>query len=338
MAFNEGLKQKIDFLGAMAARRQMQESAEAERQRALQNRLMQEQIKAAEWQNLKDRERQTITLPAGPGLGGMREKQFLDQQAGYISGVSPEKVFEQWQQNFRSGMNAGGGGGGRGGSGYDAAPQQAANPYSYIGPDHSAAPTAEQAAVNLGNLMKDVRTPGVAPGTTVAEQISGEQSNVDSMKNLLGQAGIMENTGSFTEGMLPTQDALNKDLDKLNSEYNTWINTGSTTPPKHWPQEVREGAAQAKESQKDLEFKKKEEADARIKRREKEAQEKRKYYKELYSLPEWRGNENTGVAPIPENIKTEIERILPGFILAAENKGRVPDLRSLINSFKAQAQ
>lgn len=112
MAFLEGKLQPIDLLAALQARRQFEQTSEQRRQQELQNELMQEQLEAAEWANLKAKERPTITLPAGPGLGGMREKQFLDQQAGYISGVSPTDTFNQWQQNFRTGMTAGGGGGG----------------------------------------------------------------------------------------------------------------------------------------------------------------------------------------------------------------------------------
>lgn len=112
MAFLEGKLQPIDLLAALQARRQFEQTSEQRRQQELQNKLMQEQLEAAEWANLKAKERPTITLPAGPGLGGMREKQFLDQQAGYISGVSPTDTFNQWQQNFRTGMTAGGGGGG----------------------------------------------------------------------------------------------------------------------------------------------------------------------------------------------------------------------------------
>ncbi len=153
MAFLEGKLQPIDLLAALQARRQFEQTSEQRRQQELQNKLMQEQLEAAEWANLKAKERPTITLPAGPGLGGMREKQFLDQQAGYISGVSPTDTFNQWQQNFRTGMTAGGGGyggrGGYGGGGQQAPPE---SPYSYIGPDHSVPQDSVGAANRLAEL------------------------------------------------------------------------------------------------------------------------------------------------------------------------------------------
>ena len=131
MAFNEGLKQKIDLLGALEARRRMEQASAND---DMQRRLMQEQLKAAEWQNLKDREVPTMTVPSS-GLTGMPTKKFLHEMPGYISGVDPTEVFRQWNQNFRQGMASGGGGHyGRGG-GEELAPQ--GSPYSYEGPDHS---------------------------------------------------------------------------------------------------------------------------------------------------------------------------------------------------------
>jgi len=108
MAFNEGLKQKIDLLGALEARRRMEQASAND---DMQRRLMQEQLKAAEWQNLKDREVPTMTVPSS-GLTGMPTKKFLHEMPGYISGVDPTEVFRQWNQNFRQGMAGGGGGGG----------------------------------------------------------------------------------------------------------------------------------------------------------------------------------------------------------------------------------
>ena len=171
MAFMEGNVQKIDLIGMIQAARDKQDRAEKQKQMELQNQMMQEQIKAAEWQNLKDRERQTITLPAGPGLGGMREKQFLDQQAGYISGVSPTDIFNQWNQNFRQGMTAGGYGGGGGG---DSAPQQ--DPYSNYAPGQleqmnaineyqpQKAKASTQDSANIAALLGELYRPGETSG------------------------------------------------------------------------------------------------------------------------------------------------------------------------------
>jgi hypothetical protein len=108
MAFNEGLKQKIDLLGALEARRRMEQIGAND---DLQRQLMQEQLKAAEFQNMKAMDVPTMTVPSS-GLTGMPTKKFLHEMPGYISGVDPTEVFREWNQNFRQGMASGGGGGG----------------------------------------------------------------------------------------------------------------------------------------------------------------------------------------------------------------------------------
>lgn len=107
MAFMENKLQMIDLLGALAAK---QKSRENEKAQELQNQLMQQQLEAMKWQNMKDREVQTMTVPSS-GLTGMPTKKFLHEMPGYISGVDPTEVFKEWNQNFRQGMTAGGGGG-----------------------------------------------------------------------------------------------------------------------------------------------------------------------------------------------------------------------------------
>ena len=161
MAFMEGKLQPIDLLAALQARRGLQDDIESRKQRELQNKLLQEQLKAAEWQNLQAREVPTMTVPSS-GLTGMPTKKFLHEMPGYISGVSPTDVFNQWNQNFRQGMASGGGGGygGRGGMG-GGEPQEQASPYSYEGPDHSVAKDSTSAAMRLAELFgRGVGGPG----------------------------------------------------------------------------------------------------------------------------------------------------------------------------------
>lgn len=182
MAFTEGKLQMIDLLGALQAKRSLQDDIEAQRQRELQNKLLQEQLEAAKWENLKSKEVPTMTVPSS-GLTGMPTKKFLHEMTGYISGVDPTTVFNQWNQNFRQGMVAGGGGG----RGYGRDDQQQAQPamgMDYIGPDHSAAPTTVQAAQNLGDLMEKIRTPGPA---TLPDILADEQANKAGMSSLVNQ-------------------------------------------------------------------------------------------------------------------------------------------------------
>lgn len=131
MAYTEKLLPVEALFSAWQNRRQneLRDDSAAKEREQIQNELLKEQLAAAKWQNMSAKERPTITLPAGPGLGGMREKQFLDQQAGYISGVSPADTFAQWQQNFRQGMTAGGGGGGGGRGGMVGGGQSAPGSY-----------------------------------------------------------------------------------------------------------------------------------------------------------------------------------------------------------------
>lgn len=130
MAFNEGLKQKIDLLGALEARRRMEQIGAND---DLQRRLMQEQLKAAEFQNMKSQEVPTMTVPSS-GLTGMPTKKFLHEMPGYISGVDPTEVFKEWNQNFRQGMASGGGGRGSGGGGEDLGNTHS-DPYSNYTPN-----------------------------------------------------------------------------------------------------------------------------------------------------------------------------------------------------------
>ncbi len=128
MAFNEGLKQKIDLLGALEARRRMEQIGAND---DLQRQLMQEQLKAAEFQNMKAMDVPTMTVPSS-GLTGMPTKKFLHEMPGYISGVDPTEVFREWNQNFRQGMASGGGGGGGGG---EDAGNTHSDPYSNYTPN-----------------------------------------------------------------------------------------------------------------------------------------------------------------------------------------------------------
>ncbi len=199
MAFNEGLKQKIDLLAALQARRGFDDDVESRKQKELQNRLMQEQLDAAEWQNLKDRTRPTMTVPSS-GLTGMPHKIFLDEAAGYISGVSPTDTFNQWNQNFRQGMASGGGGGGYGGgrqgSGGGGATETKepggkvdvqSGGYGYYGPDRNVQLDSVSAAKDLAALYG---VPNAGPG-------GGAVSNGDTYKSF--SESPVENTGRIVD-------------------------------------------------------------------------------------------------------------------------------------------
>lgn len=194
MAYTEKLLPVSDLFAAWQNRRAMelQDNGAAKERENLQNRLLQEQVKAAEWENVLSKERPTITLPAGPGLGGMREKQFLDQQAGYISGTKPADVFNQWQQNFRTGMTAGGGRGGGGGGGEDAANTRS-DPYSNYTPNQ----LAEQNAINEYQPQQNKKTGDSATIATELAKLYGRGGEGGAPQSDLGGGGIKDHTGTY---------------------------------------------------------------------------------------------------------------------------------------------
>jgi len=373
MAFRESKIQLVDLLSAAEFARNKKRQEEDAKRQALQNQLIQQQIEAAKWQNLKDKERPTMTLPAGPGLGGMREKRFLDEQAGYISGVSPTDTFNQWNQNMRQAMASGGGRGGGGGGGEDLGNTHS-DPYSNYTPNQLAELNAineyqpqknvksggdislERAANNLGALFRPPVTqldgkkgvglppsPDTSNPQTLAGLLADEAGNIGGMNSLVGQA-ISKGKGNkltgfnASEGMTPIRNQVEKTGKDWDAKINTWMNTGSAVPPDDWPEDVRNKAANMKTQTEQTGKIKTKAAEDRGATRVAEQKDIEKYTNELYKNPYWTGGKLNGevVEKMPENIKKEIKRVLPGFILAAKNKNTVPDIQSLIDSFMAE--
>lgn len=333
MAFLEGKLQPIDLLAALQARRQFEESqrgnAERERQQQLQNELLKQQIQ-------KNEDVRGLAL----GQGGFPYTSAMSNSAsiGY-----PEYRLNQERQLALSqltgqplpnqGITGYGGGGRYGGmgGGQDAVAPSGMN---YIGPDHSAAPDVATAAQNLGNVMAGVREPGPSP---ITDLLAAEQGNVAGVNSLVNQAinrGLGEKfTGAdMTEGMTPTADKLKRDSLGWNEKIDTWMKSGSTVPPSAWPEEIRNTAANIKTQQKEYTGKKEKEANLRGDRRKDESETLAKYQRELFSLPEWRGTSN--IEAMPQDVKNQVLMVLPGFIMAARNRGQEPDIRSLIEKMK----
>jgi hypothetical protein len=123
MAFNEGKHQLIDLLGAMQVGRQNKQNDNNSKIRdQLQNQLMQEQIKAAEWNNLVNKQMSTATVKPDKTAGMLTGefgnflnlRQPISEMPGYVTGTNPAQ-YEAEQMAIRNTLAAGnGGGGGRG--------------------------------------------------------------------------------------------------------------------------------------------------------------------------------------------------------------------------------
>jgi len=217
-------------------------------------------------------------------------------------------------------MASGGGGGygGRGGMG-GGEPQEQASPYSYEGPDHSKASDSVSVANQLAKLygrnggasapQADLSNPN-----ELANAIRTEQENVGGMQSLISQAkgkGKDLSGSNLTSDMTPVTDEAGKQANKLNSEYNTWMNSGSTIPPKEWPQEMRErGAAEKAKLKDNTAGQQKKEMDT--------------YYNKLYSSNEFK---NAG-----EN-KKKMEDEYSKYIKWALETKRRPNLPSFFDMF-----
>lgn len=353
MAFNEGLKQKIDLLGALEARRRMEQIGAND---DLQRRLMQEQLKAAEFQNMKAREVPTMTVPSS-GLTGMPTKKFLHEMPGYISGVDPTEVFKEWNQNFRQGMASGGGRGGGGGGGGDDPANTHSDPYSNYTPNqlkelnaiNDYQPQQKKTGKDSATIATELAKlygrggDGAGQGATIPSDplelkrtLADEAANVGSMQSLINQGkakGFGGKLGDMNpaEGMQPVTGAVNKEADKWNREVDTWLNTGSTVPPSTWPDHIRNAAANER-TQRDAETKAKAgAATSRIKGREQESASLKNLQKQLYSQPEWKDPE------IDDEVKREIKEVLPGFIRGAIARNEEPDIRELIDGILIKA-
>ena len=200
MAFNEGLKQKIDLIGMLQATRDREQTEEERKRQALQNQMMMEEMKQQQWRNQMEKAPDTMTVKGvgyDPRFGFGTEKKFLNDMPGMITGVSPETVFKNMGETDRamiSAMRGGYGGGGGGG--------QPQDPYSNYAPgqleqmnainDYQPQQAKPQSA-DLAALLGQVARPGgvqQAPPQepSLYDKLNEEEANVAGLNSLLTQA------------------------------------------------------------------------------------------------------------------------------------------------------
>ncbi len=124
MAYTEKLLPVSDLFAAWQNRRAMelQDNGAAKEREGLQNRLLQEQVKAAEQQNLMSREAGSATVVPDKTSGMLtgefgnflNKRQQLTDMPGYVSGVAPAQ-YEAEQAALRQALASGSGWGGGGG-------------------------------------------------------------------------------------------------------------------------------------------------------------------------------------------------------------------------------
>jgi hypothetical protein len=334
MPYGNKLLSIDQLLAAWQNRNQMENNSS---QTAMQQKLAEKQLEAQDLANKKAAlEMDLITSPFN-----IQRERWAGSGNANTPGVDKAISDNQKMQKLSmlTGKNMpnmgitgyGGGWGDRGhGDGGGEIQRPAPGGYEYYGPDHSKEPTTVEAATQLGNIMRE-GVPQQAP--TIADLMAEEQGNVAGMQSLVNQAG---NRGlgdkvagaGLTDNMEPTKLDQSQKMVDINTQFDTWMKSGSTVPPKEWPEEMRNTAANLRAEEK----RKADDAKGRTERRKSEQSELSTYQNKLYSNPDWKSKDD----PIPQEIKAKIKQVLPGFVRAARSKNppQEPDIQNLIDSFK----
>jgi hypothetical protein len=195
--------------------------------------------------------------------------------------------------------NQGFSGGGYGGGGESQPIPAQESGMTYTGPDHS-----QNSTVDIANALGALYNRETPP-QEITGALGDEQQNVSGLQSLINQSG-----GKIPQEMMggtaPVQRAVNMATD-------------------------RETADKLIAAKGDVLKIKKDEATSRIKSRQNEADEIKKYSAEIYKSDYWKGSKDGSIKPMLEGIKKEILQVLPGFIAAARNRGLAPDIQTLIN-------
>lgn len=112
MAYTEKLLPVEALLGMWQQRRQQetQDTSGMQEREKLQNELLRKQIERADWNMLKEKSPDTMTVKSGSGVmagePGFTEKRFLSDVPGYISGTPGAQVFAEKMATGRAAMQA----------------------------------------------------------------------------------------------------------------------------------------------------------------------------------------------------------------------------------------
>ncbi len=183
MAFLEGKLQPIDLLSALQSRRQMEQSAEDERRKSIQNQLMEQQLKEKQTAMsliLGQGGPPTVDMYSAysPGLSEYRQRQDSDKKISQLTG----------QPLPNQGIV--GGGGGRGGWGGGEPSHEPTAP----GSNYTASQGAELNAIN------DWQPQQAKPdSTTIASELAKLYQTAPQADNLGGGSMKDSTTGTYKE-------------------------------------------------------------------------------------------------------------------------------------------
>ena len=307
-----------DLLAAWQSRFQRERQGEADQanagQRKIQEQMAAEQLKSLQEENKKAELIRSLLTSTTNRPGTPSDSVYSQGFGNFWNRERDLEDLSMLTGNKMPPRGLGGGGRGGGGGGGGGSEQPVTAPGSNYAPgqleemnainDYQPQQAKPQVA-DVASLLGQIYRPGggeQAPAP-IADQLADEQQNQAGFQSLIDQSG-----GKIPQGMMggtsPVQSSINS--------------------------EVQANAlAEKMKAQPKI---KAEAADKRIKGREQEQKELEKYQTQLYKSKEWRGG--TDVPAIPDEVKREIIKLLPGFILAAKNRGQAPDIQSLIDNFK----
>jgi len=225
MAFNEGLKQKVDILGMLGllqSKRNMENATKDEDANRLQRELMSQQVQAAKNANRESQLKyDLLTSPFNTQNFGRTgaESPYSMGYDKFASDRAAENKLGQMTGNFvpQAKLGGGGYGGGYGGGGEQ---QAAPSGMEYVGPDHSQAPSVVDAANNLGQVFRP--DGGAAPSSpvTIQDLLAEEQMNKQGFQSLADQSGgkipqsMVSDTAPITAAVADESKA--KQYDEIN--------------------------------------------------------------------------------------------------------------------------
>ncbi len=332
-----------DLLAAMQFRRQKEQQDEGMndpfviKQKLIAERMAEEQLKAAQEANKMAEMKRSMLTPTG-----MPAATDSPYTRGYPAFAKAQEI-ERLLTLMNGGQPRGGGGGGGEEPSYAQQMEARTNKQAadQLALNESFNPPKPDPYDTFMQTTQEMKTQGQPSGggnnqpTTVAELLADEQSNTAGYGGLLNQAKgkpksplygsalTPTTTQDIMTGTTPVQDTVNKENKAKVMDLQTWLNTGSTVPPKEWTPEMRSTAADIKsQEEKDLAIKK-EDTKTRIDNRKNQKTEINKYEADLYKNPLWK--------EVPANERADIKEKYMAFVKWVIKNNGVPDTQSFLD-------
>jgi hypothetical protein len=237
MAYTEKLLPVEALLGMWQNRRQQetQDTSAMKEREKLQNEMLRKQIEMADWNMIKEKSPDTMTVKTGSGAmagePGFTEKRFLSDVPGYISGTPGAQVFAEKMATGRAMLDAMS----RGGSTARQEPGGGTQEPSmtYTGPDHS-----QNSTVDIANALGQLYRPGgediPQQPQTMADALADEQQNKAGYESLIKEKYSMpspETTNNLMANTDPVAAAIAK-RDADNRVFSDLYMSGAAPLPK----------------------------------------------------------------------------------------------------------